>query len=71
MTAPAIDITAAPVGYRVLVAATAGDSAVWARVTEADDTRPHLCKVVYEHSGTPAWIARKRIRASYRLRRGR
>jgi hypothetical protein len=62
-----IDLTAAPVGWRVLVESGAS-SAAWARVDAVDEQRPHLCKVIYEHSGTAAWIARKRIRASYRPR---
>lgn len=66
-----IDVTAAPVGYRVLVSSGGSTSAAWGRVDAIDERRPHLCKVIYEHSGTAAWIARKRIRSSYRPRRAR
>jgi hypothetical protein len=70
MTPSGESVTAAPVGYRVLVEG-GGSSAAWARVAGVDGARPHLCKVIYEHSGTAAWIARKRIRSSYRPRVGR
>ena len=65
-----VDKTQVAEGDRVLVDA-GGTAAAWARVDALDPARPHLAKVIYEHSRTAAWIARKRIRASYRPRPGR
>jgi hypothetical protein len=70
MSGPAIDITAVEVGQRVLVDG-GGTSAAWARVDALDPERPHLAKVIYEHSRTAAWIRRARVRSAYFPREGR
>lgn len=52
------------VGDRVAIgyppSGTGGAMAV-AMIVLEDPSRPHVCKVIYEHSRTGAWVARKRI----------
>lgn len=53
------------VGDRVAIgfpdAPRAAQAPAVATIVLEDPNRPNVCKVIYEHSRTGAWVARKRI----------
>lgn len=57
--------TPVPADYRcedrILVQRDPGLEPAEATIVAESDDRPHLVKVIYEHSRTGAWIARRRI----------